>query len=104
MPNFAPGEAASLLIHREVATASNGLVESLKVERRQVPDAVVTRAECNVQLEKRLPALRPDSRTWRFGRFANANPEDDHDQATNRHDTRIHRHWRRGQGGITIIR
>jgi len=32
------------LIHREVATAINGLVDFLKVERRQVPDAVVYEA------------------------------------------------------------
>jgi hypothetical protein len=32
------------LIHREVATAINGLVDFLKVEPRQVPDAVVYEA------------------------------------------------------------
>jgi hypothetical protein len=32
------------LIHREVATAINGLVDFLKVERRQVPDTVVHEA------------------------------------------------------------
>jgi hypothetical protein len=32
------------LIHREVATAINGLVDFLKGERRQVPDAVVYEA------------------------------------------------------------
>jgi len=32
------------LIHREVATAVNGLVEFLKVERRQVPDAIIYEA------------------------------------------------------------
>ena len=32
------------LIHREVATAINGLVDFLKVERRRVPDAVIYEA------------------------------------------------------------
>jgi len=32
------------LIHREVASASNGLVDFLKVERRRVPDAVIYEA------------------------------------------------------------
>jgi len=32
------------LIHREIASAINGLVDSLKVERRRVPDAVIYEA------------------------------------------------------------
>jgi len=32
------------LIHREVASAINGLVDFLKVERRRVPDAVIYEA------------------------------------------------------------
>jgi len=32
------------LIHREIATAINGLVDFLKVERRRVPDAVIYEA------------------------------------------------------------
>ena len=33
-----------LLIHREVASAINGLVDFLKAERRRVPDAVIYEA------------------------------------------------------------
>ena len=32
------------LIHREIASAINGLVDFLKVERRRVPDAVIYEA------------------------------------------------------------
>ena len=32
------------LIHREIASAINGLVDFLKVERRQVPDSVIYEA------------------------------------------------------------
>ena len=39
------------LIHREIAKAVNGLVDSLKVERRRVPDAIIYEAS---RLESQL--------------------------------------------------